>query len=236
MCSKNGSIRFPQAFPSWSPPASTRRWTPTADTAAAHPQHAVRSPTSNDRTFSSPFTFPKASASSLPHFCRRYTGREFWGRGRFSKRSGSPPDPLSRRVAGNRLVRFFRLVRPCSVGAIPCCLAVVTAADRAAATFQRLGTIPVNRRRAPSPPKRKPARLPKHRAKTQFYQEPSHPLSGRGARGRRLSQKGGLPRSLSSVSPYARPSRRGGRRMPSGRRAGAVFSYTMSLRIRLMRP
>ena len=29
-----------------------------------------------------------------------------WGRGRFSERSASPPDPLSRRVAGNRLVFF----------------------------------------------------------------------------------------------------------------------------------
>ncbi len=52
----------------------------------------------------------------------------------FSKRSTSPPDPLSRRVAGNRLAVSSRLVRPCEVGAIPCGLVVVTAADRAAAT------------------------------------------------------------------------------------------------------
>ena len=48
---------------------------------------------------------------SLPK--RREEERRFWGRGRFSKRSASPPDPLSRRVAGNRLVRSSRLVRPC---------------------------------------------------------------------------------------------------------------------------
>ena len=62
---------------------------------------------------------------------------ERWGRGRFSKRSASPPDPLSRRVAGNRLVCSFGGSLPCEVGAVSCCLVVVTAADRAAATCQR---------------------------------------------------------------------------------------------------
>ena len=70
---------------------------------------------------------------------RRGVGR-FWGRGRFSKRSASPPDPLSRRVAGNRLVRSFGLVRPCELGVISCKVVVVTAADRAAATCQRWST------------------------------------------------------------------------------------------------
>ena len=67
-------------------------------------------------------------------------GGGFWGRGRFSKRSASPPDPLSRRVAGNRLDFSSRLVRPCEVGAIPCGLVVVTAADRAAAPCLRWGS------------------------------------------------------------------------------------------------
>ena len=62
---------------------------------------------------------------------------EFWGRGRFSKRSASPPDPLSRRVAGNRLGFSSRLARPCSLGAFSCFSVMVTAADRAAATCQR---------------------------------------------------------------------------------------------------
>ena len=53
------------------------------------------------------------------------------------KRLSQPP--LSRRAAGNRLVRFFGLVRPCSVGAVSCCLVVITAADRAAATCRRWG-------------------------------------------------------------------------------------------------
>ena len=34
---------------------------------------------------------------SLP---KRFTMGRFWGRGRFSERSASPPDPLSRRAAG----------------------------------------------------------------------------------------------------------------------------------------
>ena len=49
-----------------------------------------------------------------------YVLRKFWGRGRFSKRSASTPTPLSRRVDGNRLVRSYGLVRPCSVGAVSC--------------------------------------------------------------------------------------------------------------------
>ena len=49
------------------------------------------------------------------------------------------PRPLSRRAAGNRLVRFFGLARPCEVGAVSCFGVVVTAADRAAATVRRVG-------------------------------------------------------------------------------------------------
>ena len=60
--------------------------------------------------------------------CRR------WGRGASLREAVSPPAPLFRRAAGNRLVCSFGLVRPCSVGAVSCCSVVVTAADRAAAT------------------------------------------------------------------------------------------------------
>ena len=70
---------------------------------------------------------------------RRAAVGDDWGRCRFSKRSASPPDPLSRRVAGNRLVCSFGGSRPCCVGAVSCCLCVVTAADRAAATCLRWG-------------------------------------------------------------------------------------------------
>ena len=59
----------------------------------------------------------------------------FRERCRFSKRSASPPDPLSRRVAGNRLELSFGLVRPCELGAFSCFGVEVTAADRAAATI-----------------------------------------------------------------------------------------------------
>ena len=64
-----------------------------------------------------------------------------WGRGRFSKRSASPPDPLSRRAAGNRVDFSCGLARPCELGVVSCCLAAVTAADRAAATVRRGGTM-----------------------------------------------------------------------------------------------
>ena len=47
-------------------------------------------------------------------------------------------------------MRSFGLVCPCELGAIPCCGAVVTAADRAAATYAAWGTNPSARlRRAP---------------------------------------------------------------------------------------
>ena len=65
-----------------------------------------------------------------------------WGRGRFSKRSASPPDPLSRRAAGNRLGCSFGVVRPCEVGAAPIGLVMVTAADRAAAPVRGGGRTP----------------------------------------------------------------------------------------------
>ena len=63
----------------------------------------------------------------------------FWGRGRFSERSASPPDPLSRRAAGvwrgTLLLAWFRL----SVGVVPCKLVESTAADRAAADVRGEG-------------------------------------------------------------------------------------------------
>ena len=56
-----------------------------------------------------------------------------------SLREAPLPNPLSRRVAGNKLVCSFGGSRPCCVGAVSCCLCVVTAADRAAATCLRWG-------------------------------------------------------------------------------------------------
>ena len=60
----------------------------------------------------------------------------FWGRGRFSERSASPPDPLSRRAAGVRVGDFCEVGSACELGRSPISLGVVTAADRAAATVQ----------------------------------------------------------------------------------------------------
>ena len=76
---------------------------------------------------------------SLP---KKITVGRFWGRGRFSERSASPPDPLSRRAAGNRLGCSFGVERPCECGWSPIGLVVVTAADRAAATFAACGGNP----------------------------------------------------------------------------------------------
>ncbi len=66
----------------------------------------------------------------------------FWGRGRFSKRSASPPDPLSRRVAAVRVVFSSIQYAAVSWSVVSCCLVVVTAADRAAATYATWGTNP----------------------------------------------------------------------------------------------
>ena len=79
-------------------------------------------------------------------------GGRRWGRGRFSKRSASPPDPLSRRVAGNRLDSSFGGSCPCSAGASPIGWVVVTAADRAAVTYAVWGTNPSARLRAGTSP------------------------------------------------------------------------------------
>ena len=67
----------------------------------------------------------------------------FWGRGRFSERSASPPDPLSRRAAGAWLVRFCIGGSACELDIFLIGLVVVTAADRAAATLRRGGTEPL---------------------------------------------------------------------------------------------
>ena len=75
----------------------------------------------------------------------------FWGRGRFSERSASPPDPLSRRAAGVWLVRFCIGGSACECGRSPINLVVVTAADRAAATLRRGGTNPSARFAGTSP-------------------------------------------------------------------------------------
>ena len=68
---------------------------------------------------------------------------KLWGRGRFSKRSASPPAPLSRRVAGNRRGFSFGVERPCELGWSPINLREVTAADRAAATIAAWGDEPL---------------------------------------------------------------------------------------------
>ena len=60
-----------------------------------------------------------------------------WGRGRFSERSASPPDPLSRRAAGVWFGDFCIGGSACELGVSPIGLVMVTAADRAAATCQR---------------------------------------------------------------------------------------------------
>ena len=60
---------------------------------------------------------------------------KLWGRGRFSKRSASPPAPLSRRVAGVRVGFFLRTSTSLLVGrGSPISLVVVTAALSAAVT------------------------------------------------------------------------------------------------------
>ena len=95
------------------------------------------------------FSEEKAPPSrSLPQ--RRRKGRR-WGRGRFSERSASPPDPLSRRANGVWLVRFCLLSSACECGRSPINLVVVTAADRAAATLRRGGTNPSARFAGTSP-------------------------------------------------------------------------------------
>ena len=60
----------------------------------------------------------------------------FWGRGRFSERSASPPDPLSRRASGDWIGWLFGVGSACELGVSPIDWAMVTAADRAAATCQ----------------------------------------------------------------------------------------------------
>ena len=84
---------------------------------------------------------------SLP---KRFTMGRFWGRGRFSERSASPLDPLSRRAAGVWLGDFCIVGSAGALGAVSCGLVESTAADRAAADVRRLGTNPSARlRRAP---------------------------------------------------------------------------------------
>ena len=148
----------------------------------------------------------------------------FWGRGRFSKRSASPPDPLSRRVAGNRLVRSYELVRPCSMGAVSCFGVVVAAADRAAATCLRWATTKLQGKRAEGvagaigkPPPR--ARRTRNTNLWRLCRHPSPPSAEGGgpsaaADGGRYSpplrQRTPQQRSLSSVSLTADSSLCGG--------------------------
>ena len=105
------------------------------------------------------FSVEKAPSSrSLPK--RRRKGRR-WGRGRFSERSASPPDPLSRRADGVWLVRFCLLGSACECGRSPINLVVVTAADRAAATLRRGGTEPLRPLRGDLPFQGRLLRVPK---------------------------------------------------------------------------
>ena len=61
----------------------------------------------------------------------------FWGRDRFSERSASPPAPLSRRASGDWVGWLFGVGSACELGVSPIIdWAMVTAADRAAATCQ----------------------------------------------------------------------------------------------------
>ena len=64
--------------------------------------------------------------------------------GGFSERSPSLALPPEERLAFGG-VRFFWLGSACEFGAVPCELAEVTAADRAAATNQRVAPMPVNK-------------------------------------------------------------------------------------------
>ena len=61
-----------------------------------------------------------------------------WGRGRFSKRSASPPDPLIRRVAAVRVVFSSIQYTAASWSVVSCCLVVVAAALSAAVTTTKL--------------------------------------------------------------------------------------------------
>ena len=56
------------------------------------------------------------------------------------RREAPPPDPLPK-SGWVRVGSFFHAVCPCEVGAVPCVLCVVTAADRAAATYAAWGLI-----------------------------------------------------------------------------------------------
>ena len=83
--------------------------------------HILTSKYDPDSHYIHPVPFPQGRIIPFAVKCRN------GGRGRFSERSASPPDPLSRRVAGNRLVRSFELVCPCSVGMSPISLVVAAA-------------------------------------------------------------------------------------------------------------
>ena len=85
--------------------------------------------------------FPVEKPPPSRSLSKRQSVGRFWGRGRFSERSASPPDPLSRRAAGVRRSCFCIGGSACKAGAASCCFVVVTAADRAAATMRREGGI-----------------------------------------------------------------------------------------------
>ncbi len=73
-----------------------------------------------------------------------------------SLREAPPPEPPSRRAAGNRLVRSFGGSRPCELGAFSYGWVEVTAADRAAAPSQLEGNGKMLRILPPSRPQTRP--------------------------------------------------------------------------------
>ncbi len=73
-----------------------------------------------------------------------------------SLREAPPPEPLSRRAAGNKLVFSFGVERPCELGAFSYGWVEVTAADRAAAPSQLEGNGKMQRILPTSRPQTRP--------------------------------------------------------------------------------
>ena len=132
--------------------------------------------------------FRKGPSLALPP--EKITVGRFWGRGRFSKRSASPPDPLSRRVAGNRLDSSFEGSRPCNVGAFSCF-----------GSCGRGGSVS----RRDRIPKQKDAPIFHGRASLKESSSLFPAALRVGVRGRRFSQRSGLPRSTPSPALTSMP-------------------------------
>ena len=127
------------------------------------------------------------------------------------KRSASPPDPLSRRVAGNKLDFSSQLTSPCELGAVSCKLVMVTAADRAAVTCQRWVTTNYRKRAgegfqraiAKPPDGLRPLVVPAG-TKSRLRRRSSPPHGRGGSVSRRdLNQLAGIHTHLSGGTTYA---------------------------------